>query len=35
MAATGQGSLDVQDPNPRHEPDCEARIEEVLKWHGF
>jgi acetoin utilization deacetylase AcuC-like enzyme len=35
IAATGKGELDVQDPNPRREPDCEARIQEVLRWHGF
>jgi acetoin utilization deacetylase AcuC-like enzyme len=25
----------LRDPNPRKEPDCEARIQEVRKWHGF
>ena len=25
----------LRDPNPRKEPDCEARIQEVCKWHGF
>jgi len=23
------------DPNPHPEPDCESRIDEVRKWHGF
>ena len=35
LATTGKGDLDVNDPSPRKEPDCEARIEEVRKWHGF
>ena len=35
LAATGQGELQVNDPSPRNEPDCEARIEEVRTWHGF
>ena len=35
MAATGKGESEVSDPNPYQEPDCEARIEEVRKWHGF
>jgi acetoin utilization deacetylase AcuC-like enzyme len=35
VAATGRGRLDVQDPSPRPEPDCDARIEEVRTWHGF
>jgi acetoin utilization deacetylase AcuC-like enzyme len=25
----------LRDPNPRKEPDCEPRIAEVRKWHGF
>jgi acetoin utilization deacetylase AcuC-like enzyme len=25
----------LRDPNPRKEPDCEARIGEIRKWHGF
>lgn len=25
----------VHDPNPHKEPDCESRIEEIRKWHGF
>ncbi len=35
IAATGRGELDAGDPNPNQEPDCESRIEEVRKWHGF
>ena len=35
VAATGEGESDVTDPNPHKEPDCEARIEEIRKWHGF
>ena len=35
IAATGKGESGVDDPNPRREPDCEARIEEVRKWHRF
>ena len=23
------------DPSPHEEPDCESRIEEIRKWHGF
>jgi len=26
---------EANDPNPHKEPDCEERIEEVRKWHGF
>ena len=26
---------EANDPNPYPEPDCESRIEEVQKWHGF
>jgi acetoin utilization deacetylase AcuC-like enzyme len=26
---------DAGDLSPYKEPDCEARIEEVRKWHGF
>jgi acetoin utilization deacetylase AcuC-like enzyme len=26
---------EADDPNPHKEPDCESRIEEVRKWHGF
>jgi acetoin utilization deacetylase AcuC-like enzyme len=32
---TGKGELHVNDPNPRREPDCKSRIEEIRKWHGF
>ena len=35
IAATGKGESDAKDPNPYKEPDCESRIEEVLKWNGF
>lgn len=35
IAATGKGEIDADDPNPRAEPDCSARIDEVRKWHGF
>jgi len=35
LAITGNGELETNDPSPRKEPDCEARIEEVRKWHGF
>lgn len=35
IAATGKGKLDAKDPNPRGEPDCESRIEEVRRQHGF
>ena len=35
IAATGKGDSHVHDPNPYKEPDCESRIDEVLKWHGF
>ncbi len=34
-ALTGKGESKVSDPNPRREPDCEARIEEIRRWHGF
>jgi acetoin utilization deacetylase AcuC-like enzyme len=35
IAETGKGELETNDPSPRKEPDCESRIEEVRKWHGF
>ncbi len=35
IAATGKGESEANDPNPREEPDCESRIEEICKWHGF
>jgi hypothetical protein len=34
-AATGKGEIAAGDPNPHQEPDCEARIEEICRWHGF
>ena len=35
IAATGKGESEASDPNPHKEPDCESRIDEVRKWHGF
>jgi acetoin utilization deacetylase AcuC-like enzyme len=35
VAATGKGTSEAGDPNPRQEPDCESRIEEIRKRHGF
>lgn len=35
VAATGKESMETNDPNPYKEPDCESRIEEIRKWHGF
>ena len=35
VAATGKGQVKASDPNPHKEPDCESRIEEICKWHGF
>jgi acetoin utilization deacetylase AcuC-like enzyme len=35
IAATGKGESEVSDPNPHKEPDCQPRIEEIRKWHGF
>ncbi len=35
IAATGKGESETDDPNPRKEPDCELRIEEVRQWNGF
>jgi acetoin utilization deacetylase AcuC-like enzyme len=35
LATTGKGSSSVSDPNPRREPDCESRIQEILQWHGL
>jgi len=35
VALTGKGESDARDPNPHKEPDCESRIDEVRKWHGF
>jgi acetoin utilization deacetylase AcuC-like enzyme len=34
-ALTGQGESKVNDPHPGREPDCESRIDEVRRWHGF
>ncbi len=34
-AATGKGAFEAGDPNPHHEPDCDSRIEEIRKWHGY
>ncbi len=34
-AATGKGASEANDPSPYPEPDCEARIEEIRRWHGF
>jgi acetoin utilization deacetylase AcuC-like enzyme len=34
-AAIGKGKTETKDSNPHQEPDCESRIEEVRKWHGF
>jgi acetoin utilization deacetylase AcuC-like enzyme len=35
IAETGKGEPETSDPSPRKEPDCESRLEEVCKWHGF
>ena len=35
IAETGKGELETSDPSPRKEPDCESRLKEVRKWHGF
>ncbi|GAB4464592.1 MAG: histone deacetylase [Anaerolineales bacterium] len=35
VALTGKGESEARDPSPYPEPACEARIEEVRKWHGF
>jgi acetoin utilization deacetylase AcuC-like enzyme len=35
IAMAGKGQSEVNDPNPHKEPDCEARIAEICKWHGF
>ena len=32
---TGESEPAVRDSNPHKEPDCESRIEEIRKWHGF
>ena len=35
IAVTGKGESEASDPNPNKEPDCESRIDEIRKWHGF
>ena len=35
IAATDKVESEVSDPNPYQEPDCESRIDEIRKWHGF
>ena len=35
VAAAGKGEMETNDVNPHKEPDCESRIEEIRKWHGF
>ncbi len=35
VATTGKGESEANDPNPHQEPNCESRIEEIRKWHGF
>jgi acetoin utilization deacetylase AcuC-like enzyme len=35
VATTGKGESEAKDPNPHQEPDCESRIEEIRRWHGF
>jgi acetoin utilization deacetylase AcuC-like enzyme len=35
IAETDKGESEANDPNPHKEPDCQSRIEEVLRWHGF
>ncbi len=35
VALTGKGASETRDPSPHAEPDCESRIEEVRKRHGF
>jgi acetoin utilization deacetylase AcuC-like enzyme len=34
-AATGKGEVTAGDASPNPEPDCEDRIEEIRRWHGF
>jgi acetoin utilization deacetylase AcuC-like enzyme len=35
-ALTGSGpGQDAKDPNPHKEPDCNSRVDEILRWHGF
>lgn len=35
IALTGKGQSEARDANPRKEPDYTARIEEIVRWHGF
>ena len=35
VAATGEGHVGANDPSPYPEPDCESRLEEIRRWHGF
>ena len=37
VATTGRGEAEIEarDLNPRKEPDCESRIDEIRRWHGF
>ena len=37
VAATGRGEAEIEarDLNPHKEPDCESRIDEIRRWHGF
>ncbi|HXF85683.1 MAG TPA: histone deacetylase [Anaerolineales bacterium] len=35
LAVSGKGEPEAHDPSPHKEPDCESRIAEVCKWHGF
>jgi len=35
LAETGKGESEAHDPSPHQEPDCESRIAEICKWHGF
>ena len=32
---TIKSTNEANDPNPHKEPDCESRIQEIRKWHGF
>lgn len=34
-ALTGKGTWEADDANPHPEPDCQDRIEDILKLHGF
>jgi acetoin utilization deacetylase AcuC-like enzyme len=35
VAAINKGQSEVNDSSPHQEPDCEARIEEIRRWHRF